>query len=127
MKQYNENCKYSILIVDDMPEIREIISEGILDECDVNIYEAKDSFEALEIIRHNKINLLITDIKLPGMDGISLTESLISIIDYDLDVILITGFSNIDVNSLSFSIVGLFYKPINLSSLVELVRALCYE
>lgn len=127
MKQYNENRKYSILIVDDMPEIREIISEGILYECDVNIYEAKDSFEALEIIRHNKINLLITDIKLPGMDGISLTESLISIIDYDLDVILITGFSNIDVNSLSFDIVGLFYKPINLSSLVELVRALCYE
>jgi len=65
----------TILIVDDRPLNREVLSM-FLDEQGYQILEAGNGVEALKIARANKIDLIITDIVMPEMDGIMLAQAL---------------------------------------------------
>ena len=60
--------KYTILIADDEPEIRNIL-KLYLEKDGYHILEAKDGISALELIKSNDISLAILDIMMPGMDG----------------------------------------------------------
>lgn len=68
----------NVLIVDDDLLIRNWLSLFLnqLDEYDINLYEASDGVEALEICRTNSIDLVITDIKMPRLDGLGLIDIL---------------------------------------------------
>lgn len=59
-----------ILIADDEIGIREVIKEYCLHE-GYQVYEAKDGFEVLDIIRKENIDFLILDIMMPKLDGLS--------------------------------------------------------
>jgi two-component system chemotaxis response regulator CheY len=66
-----------VLIVDDSAAIRKIL-QRVLAQADVSInrvHEAGDGREALAVLRTEKINLVLTDINMPNMDGLQfLTE-----------------------------------------------------
>ena len=83
---------YSLLIVDDEPLIRGGIAR-ILDWTSLGIdqiYEAGDGEEALEIVRSRPVNLVLTDIVMPFMDGIELAGILHR--DYPgISVVIATG------------------------------------
>ena len=59
----------TILIVDDDPNILEVLCAR-LSAADFTVIPAGDGFSALKILKENRIDLLITDVKMPGMDGI---------------------------------------------------------
>ena len=80
----------SILIVDDDPGIRNSLHEFI-GMAGYKSFMATSAEEALEILKTNTIHVVITDIKLPGMNGLELTDLIKNI--YDTDVIVITGYS----------------------------------
>ncbi len=61
--------KEKILIVDDEPEIRKIISIYVKNE-GYEVLNVPDAIEALDILEHTKIDLVILDIMMPKMDGI---------------------------------------------------------
>jgi YesN/AraC family two-component response regulator len=67
--------KLTIIFVDDEIEIIEIISDT-LKKLKVNFFVAYNGEEALRLINANKIDLLVTDINMPIMDGIKLIEIL---------------------------------------------------
>lgn len=60
----------TILIVDDEIRIREVVKEYCLLE-DYNVLEASDGLEALEIVKNNDIDLIVLDIMMPKLDGLS--------------------------------------------------------
>ncbi len=60
----------NILIVDDEELIREVIKEYSTNE-GYNVYEASDGFEALDIIKKEKIDVIVLDIMMPKLDGFS--------------------------------------------------------
>ncbi len=66
---------YTILIVDDEEEIRSSIAE-ILFQKNYKVYQAKNGKEALAVIYKTKPDLVISDIRMPVMDGIKLLEIL---------------------------------------------------
>ena len=84
--------KKRILIVDDDPEICETLSD-ILDEEGYDVVTANDGQEALEKIRQDSFNLVITDIKMPIMDGMALLKE-IEKSHTDIEVIVITSYGN---------------------------------
>ena len=61
--------KSNILIVDDMVDARDTV-KNVLYDMEVSFLEAENGEKALELIKNNKLDLIILDIKLPGIDGI---------------------------------------------------------
>ncbi|HEX3020473.1 MAG TPA: response regulator [Chitinispirillaceae bacterium] len=66
----------SILIVDDEYEIREMISDYLRDSENYTVLEAESGPQALEILNNNKIDLVISDINMPGMKGFDLLKEI---------------------------------------------------
>ncbi|PWB78037.1 MAG: response regulator [Anaerolineales bacterium] len=64
--------KGTILYVEDNPDNRMLVRRILLSE-DYKLLEATNAFEALEIIKSNKPNLILMDINMPEMDGYTLT------------------------------------------------------
>ena len=79
----------SILIVEDDPAIRNSIHEFI-GMAGYKSFETSSAEEALEILKTNTIHLVITDIRLPGMNGLELTDLIKN--SYDTDVIVMTAY-----------------------------------
>lgn len=78
----------SILLVDDSTSMREMVS-FTLREAGHEVSEAEDGVEALEFAKKTAVNLVITDVNMPNMDGITLTGELRTLDDYKFIPILI--------------------------------------
>ena len=64
-----EKTKYSLLYVEDESLVREMVVE-YLDIFFLEIYEASNGLEALEIYNDKKPDMIITDIEMPKMNGL---------------------------------------------------------
>ncbi|MDP3285399.1 MAG: response regulator, partial [Desulfobacterales bacterium] len=62
-----------ILIVDDDPGIRSSMSDFI-EFAGYKSLKAESAFEAIEILKTNQIDVVVTDIMMPGMNGLELTD-----------------------------------------------------
>jgi two-component system, cell cycle response regulator len=82
---------YHILIVDDDLSVRDTMRE-YLELAGYETTVASSAEEALESITAAPVEVVITDIMLPGMDGLALTDRIKN--TWDADVIVITGYSN---------------------------------
>jgi len=78
-----------ILIVDDEPGVRNSIYEFI-GMAGYKSFETSSAEEAVEILKTNTVHVVITDIRLPGMSGLELTDLIKN--NYNADVIVITGY-----------------------------------
>jgi len=81
--------KHTILIVDDEEKLREILSL-YLEAPNRTILQAANGQEALDVLAKNKIDVVITDILMPIMDGLELTRKVVEI-DPDIPVLIITA------------------------------------
>lgn len=113
-----------ILVVEDDPNIRKLIEAVLLDERYTPVL-AKDAQEALDILEYQHINLMITDILMPGMDGYALTQQLRDA-GYDFPILMVTAKETIKDKRRGF-IVGTddyMVKPIDEEELILRVKAL---
>ena len=67
--------KYQILVVEDQPEIRDIVSK-YLEKEGYGYYLAKDGFDALNIFNNNTVHLVLLDIMMPGIDGFEVLKEI---------------------------------------------------
>lgn len=86
----NSSDQIHILIVDDEEEIRGTIQEAI-QLSGYQCYTACSGEEALKILDKKNINVVITDIRMPGLSGIELTKRIKE--KYSSDVIVMTGYA----------------------------------
>ena len=84
---------YSILLVDDEKSIRETL-KIILEGSEYNTVTAKDGYEALDYLNNNVVDILITDLRMPKMNGIQLMEKALEIDPY-IEVIFISAYADI--------------------------------
>jgi DNA-binding NtrC family response regulator len=77
-----------ILVVDDDSGLRESL-RLILEE-EYEVLDVPDGFQALDVIRSCQVDLVLLDIRLPGMDGITVLERM-KALDEQLEVILVTA------------------------------------
>jgi len=82
--------KKAILVVDDSPEVRTIIGEA-LRAFGYPAREAADGLEALDLIRRNHFDIVICDIRMPGMDGLQVMAEALKI-SADTAFVIITGY-----------------------------------
>jgi len=79
-----------ILIVDDDAVIRDSMLEFIT-RSGYNAQTASSAEEAIELLKSTRVDLVITDIILPGKNGLQLTDLIKQ--NYDIDIIVMTGYS----------------------------------
>jgi len=77
-----------ILVVDDDPGLREALRVILEDEYEV--LDVPDGGQALEVVRSCQVDLVLLDIRMPGMDGITVLERL-KALDDQVEVILVTA------------------------------------
>jgi len=100
-----------VLIVDDEASIRDLLAKTLaLAEYDVDV--VPDGRSALEQMRMNPYDLLIADLKMPGMDGLAVIREA-KRYKADLPVIIITGFSSESsaIEALNLGVSGYLTKP----------------
>lgn len=100
-----------VLVVDDEATIRDLLSKTLaLAEYDVDM--APDGRTALERLRIIPYDLLITDLKMPGVDGLTVIREARRL-KADLPVIIITGFSNeaSAIEAVNLGVSGYLTKP----------------
>ncbi|MBY0470253.1 response regulator [bacterium] len=88
------NQEKNILIVDDDETLRDTLVFDFKRK-GFNVYSAENGSKALEIVRSAQIHLVLSDIRMPGGDGISLLETLRKIDPNIPVVIFLTGFAEI--------------------------------
>ena len=88
-KESTRQIRANILVVDDEPGIRETIQDAI-QYAGYACWTVANGEEALKLLEVKPIDLLIADIRMPGLDGFALTSIVKE--TYDTDVILITGY-----------------------------------
>ncbi len=83
--------KPRVLIVDDSNSVRSFVS-GVLDKNGYSCIRATDGLEALEVLKKETIDLMITDLEMPKMDGFSLiTEVRSNPENENLPIVILTG------------------------------------
>ena len=83
--------KPQVLIVDDSSSVRSFVS-GVLEKSGYVSIRATDGLEALEILKKETIDLMITDLEMPNMDGFSLISEVRANSRYDdLPIVILTG------------------------------------
>src|SRR4030088_3250417 len=100
-----------VLVVDDEASIRDLLSKTLaLAEYDVDV--APDGRSALERMRLYPYDLLIADLKMPGMDGLTVIREA-KRYKADLPVIIITGFSteSFAIEAVNLGVAGYLTKP----------------
>ncbi|HEB74052.1 MAG TPA: sigma-54-dependent Fis family transcriptional regulator, partial [Candidatus Desulfofervidus auxilii] len=84
----------NILVVDDEKNFL-IILKAVLEEEGYQVLTAQDAFTALEILSHTDVDTVLTDMKMPQMDGILLLER-IKQINPELPVIIMTAYGTVE-------------------------------
>ena len=118
------NKRKKILIVDDELSIRELLSD-IMRKHNHQAITAENGIEAIKLYRLTHPDLVITDIKMPRMDGISLLKRLKSI-DNNALIVLITSFGNeaVLLQALRSGAVNFINKPFKLEEITDTVNNL---
>ncbi|WFD10562.1 response regulator [Tepidibacter hydrothermalis] len=109
-----------ILIVDDELGLRSLLNSLFSEEYEV--YLAEDGEKAIDIVKNNKLDLALLDMRLKNMDGAEILEN-IRKYDQDIKVFILTAFTDPKkMNILNeLNIEGILQKPFDIFELKEKV------
>jgi two-component system, NtrC family, nitrogen regulation response regulator NtrX len=112
----------NILVIDDERSIRNSLKE-VLEYENHKIDLSADGLEGMELFRANEYDVVLLDIKMPGMDGIEVLENIMAE-PRDVPVIMISGHGNIDtaVEAIKKGAYDYIEKPLDLNRLLITIR-----
>lgn len=111
----------TLMVVDDETDLRDIVASE-LEFMGAKVFQAENIASAQKILSQNKIDLIVSDIRMPGGTGIDLLD-IVKAKDVDVPpVILITGFADITLeDAFDKGAEALLNKPFKLDDLIKLV------
>ncbi|MCF7826753.1 MAG: sigma-54 dependent transcriptional regulator [Candidatus Marinimicrobia bacterium] len=112
----------SVLIVDDEQEIRDSLSEVLTDEGFLT-YTAENGIVALEMLKEIHYDIIISDIKMPEMDGVTLLQRVKEQAP-DTFVILVTSYGSTEtaINAMRLGAIDYILKPIDFDELILRIK-----
>jgi len=117
-----QNRDINVLLVDDEERFR-INMVTTLEKRGFSVKTAGNGIEALEAIRKNNIDVVVLDIKMPGMNGHRVVRE-INKMGLDIEVILLTGYASMDsaFEGLHNNVFAYMCKPCDVELLVNRIR-----
>ncbi len=111
----------TILVVDDEPDWRSIMSEWFGREGS-QLLLAENGAEALELIRANHVDVVVSDVRMPVMDGITLLKNIKAGEGYTPSVMFMSGFSDIEPGeAYDLGVEAMMAKPVERKQLIAAV------
>ncbi|HBH48032.1 MAG TPA: response regulator, partial [Bacteroidales bacterium] len=112
----------NILVIDDERSIRNTLKD-ILEYEEHTVELAEDGAAGIELFKKNKYDLVLCDIKMPGMDGMEVLAQL-NEHNFDVPVVMISGHGNIEtaVESIKKGAYDFISKPLDLNRLLVTVK-----
>ncbi len=112
----------TILFAEDDNIIKSEITE-VLEMIFKKVYSVEDGMEAFEVYEEKSPDIIISDINMPYMDGITLIDK-IRKIDYSIPIVLVTSFSEkkMLMDAVNLSVDGYIIKPIELKILINTIN-----
>jgi two-component system response regulator YesN len=120
----------TVLIADDEPLMRQGLTK-LLERPELGfvlIGSCHDGSKAFQIAMHNQINILITDIRMPGMDGLELSRH-IQTQKIKTKIVIISGYSQFEYarQAMRYGVVDYFLKPIDNDKLLDCLQRIRNE
>ena len=114
---------FSILVVDDDPSNAGVLAD-ILDAKGFRVHAVTSGAEALAILRDHPVNILLTDVKMPGMNGLELYRAARQL-HPELVTILMSAYAADDLirQGLQEGIKTVLNKPLDIDFLLMLISA----
>ena len=111
-----------VLVVDDTPGIRDALSK-ILSREGFSVLAAADGEDAVRVLQKNEVGVVVTDLKMPRVDGAELLK-IAKTISPSIEVILITGHGTVDVavDVMKDGAFDFIQKPFNKVTVVKSIR-----
>jgi DNA-binding NtrC family response regulator len=118
-----ENQIFKVLIVDDEEGPRRAMQTLLSTNKELTIQTAESAFQALELLKASPFDLVITDIRMPGMDGLELLKE-IKTLSPDTMVILMTGYGTLEnaIDAIRGGAYDYLTKPFRLDELRIMVE-----
>ncbi len=112
-----------LLIVDDEESITTFLSRS-LKKSPYEVHTANSGADALSLMQENPPDILITDIRMPNMDGVELAKETLHLYP-DVAVIAITGYSDIDtaVEIMKYGAIDFLQKPVNIDIMHKAIES----
>jgi DNA-binding NtrC family response regulator len=112
---------FNLLIVDDEDGIRKALSAHF-EMDDYNIFTASGGYQAIEIVKKNRIDFVISDIRMPDGDGVMLLDE-VRLMNPDIPIIvMMTGFAEITKEeAVEKGALDLLEKPIDIDLLEKYI------
>ncbi len=112
-----------VMVVDDEPDMLSMLRLILEKKCACNVITASSGLKALELLGDCKPDVIITDIKMPDLDGLQLLNK-IQAYDQTISVIIMTGYGTIDmaVQALKDGAYDFLQKPFDRDHIVLTVR-----
>jgi len=122
LNEEQKNGQVKILVVDDEEAIRETLDE-FLTMKGFQVAKAAHAQEALQIIEENSFDVILTDLIMPRMNGISLTKAAREI-NPDAIIIVMTAYASIDhaVESMKAGAFDFIAKPFNFEHIIYVIN-----
>ena len=86
--------RHTVLVVDDEKGIRDTLEKSLRKE-NYRVLVASDGREALDVINHDSVDVVITDLKMAGIDGLTFLRA-VKQIHPEIEVVVMTGYGTID-------------------------------
>ena len=84
-----------LLIVDDEPDMLKLLSMIIREKTPYEVTTTNNPLEALDFVKKGGFDIVIADLKMPGLDGIELLDAVKSI-EQDIPVVIITAYGTVE-------------------------------
>ncbi|MCK5100206.1 MAG: response regulator, partial [Desulfobacteraceae bacterium] len=112
-QKMNQDIKWKIVLIDDEEGIRKVMTIALKD-CGYSVLTAENGNAGIDLCKESSPQLVLTDIKMPGMDGLQVLETLKKELP-DIEVIVMTAFGDIEtaVRAMQFDASDFITKPIN--------------
>jgi len=110
-----------VLVIDDELSIRVLLRE-IIEDIDMEVFEAETAIVGLQMIEEEKFDLIIMDVQMPQMNGLDAMRKLREITD--TSVFILTAFSHLEgvVENLGVEIQGFIEKPFDIDELAQKIK-----
>ncbi len=117
--------KFNVLIVDDNISVTDLLTAEFEDYPEFKIISKNTGFDAFCEVMQGDIDILISDIAMPDMDGYQLYSRAIEY-DPDLPIIMMTGFgydpNHTIIKSKELGLKDVIFKPFDIEKLVSMMR-----